>query len=431
MFSMKNIKGLRWLIIGLIGIATIINYIDRSSLAIMWPGISRDLHLNKDQYAAIVAAFMIAYGAGQAVTGRIFDRVGIRIGFVLSICVWSAACMLHGAARGILSFSGFRGLLGLSEAGNFPGGTKASGEWFPIKERALAQGIFNTGSSLGAVISAPLVAALYVLVGWKAAFIVIGCLGMFWIIPWWILYRSGPATHPWMNEEERLYITAGQKTEKVHNPSDEYIHAWGELLTYKQSWSVIASRFFLDPIWWLFVNWLPIYLVERFGFDIRQIGLFAWVPYLGGAVGSIAGGWWSGHMIQKGWSVDKARKWSVVLGGTIMIPAFLLTAFANSPLLAVVLMAAVLGGFQVAMNNIQTLPSDYFSGRSVGSLAGLGGMSAVLGVLVFSTWLIPVLSAKSYTPVFIMGALLVPMGVLSIFIFGGEIKSVEIKRKLR
>jgi ACS family hexuronate transporter-like MFS transporter len=136
-------------------------------------------------------------------------------------------------------------------------------------------------------------------------------------------------------------------------------------------------------------------------------------------------------MIQKGWSVDKARKWSVVLGGTIMIPAFLLTAFANSPLLAVVLMAAVLGGFQVAMNNIQTLPSDYFSGRSVGSLAGLGGMSAVLGVLVFSTWLIPVLSAKSYTPVFIMGALLVPMGVLSIFIFGGEIKSVEIKRKLR
>ena len=166
---MKNIKGLRWLIIILIGIATIINYIDRSSLAIMWPGISRDLHLNKDQYASIVAAFMIAYGVGQAVTGRMFDRVGIRIGFALSICVWSAACMLHGAARGILSFSGFRSLLGLSEAGNFPGGTKASGEWFPIKERALAQGIFNTGSSLGAVISAPLVAALYVLVGWKAA----------------------------------------------------------------------------------------------------------------------------------------------------------------------------------------------------------------------------------------------------------------------
>jgi ACS family hexuronate transporter-like MFS transporter len=428
---MRSFKGLRWLIIGLIGAATVINYIDRSSLAIMWPSISKDLNLNKDQYAVIVAAFMAAYGIGQALTGRMFDRIGIRIGFVLSVSVWSLACMLHGAARGIFSFSGFRGLLGLSEAGNFPGGTKASGLWFPIKERALAQGIFNTGSSLGAVISAPLVAALYVLIGWKAAFIVIGCLGMFWIIPWWILYRSGPATHPWMSEEERRSIIADQCEGNVNHVSDQDAPSWGELLSYKQSWSVIASRFFLDPIWWLFVNWLPIYLVERFGFNIQQIGLFAWVPYLGGAVGSIAGGWWSGHMIHKGWSVDKARKWSVVLGGTIMIPAFILTAFANSPLLAVVLMAAVLGGFQVAMNNIQTLPSDYFSGGSVGSLAGLGGMSAVLGVLVFSTWLIPLLSAKSYAPVFIMGALLVPLGVMSVLLLGGEIKNVEIKRKLR
>ena len=426
MVSIKKIKGLRWLIISLIGIATIINYIDRSSLAIMWPGISKDLNLNKDQYASIVAVFMIAYGIGQALTGRMFDWVGIRIGFVLSIFVWSIACMLHGAARGIFSFSGFRGLLGLSEAGNFPGGTKASGEWFPIKERALAQGIFNTGSSLGAVLSAPIVAALYLLAGWKATFIVIGSCGMLWIIPWWILYKSGPATHPWMSEDERRYILTGQKSGNMNHSSDEYVPAWGEILTYKQSWSVIVSRFFLDPIWWLFVNWLPIFLVERFGFNIKQIGLFAWVPYLGGAIGCIAGGWWSGHMIYKGWSVDKARKWSVVIGGAIMIPAFLLTGFANSPLLAVVLMAAVLGGFQVAMNNIQTLPSDFFSGRSVGSLAGLGGMSAVLGVLVFSTWLIPVLSAKTYVPVFIMGALLVPLGVMSVFIFGWRDKKNKI-----
>ena len=422
---MRKYKGLRWLIISLIGIATIVNYIDRSSLAVMWPSISKDLNLSKDQYATIVAAFMIAYGLGQALTGRMFDWVGIRVGFVLSISVWSIACMLHGAARGMLSFSGFRGLLGLSEAGNFPGGTKASGEWFPIKERALAQGIFNTGSSLGAVISAPLVAALYVLVGWKATFIVIGCCGMLWIVPWWIVYHSGPTTHPWITENERRYIMTGQKVENKDHSPDEYIPTWGELLTYKQSWSVIASRFFLDPIWWLFVNWLPIYLVEHFGFDIQQIGMFAWVPYLGGAVGSIAGGWWAGYMINKGWSVDKARKWAVVLGGMIMIPAFILTAFADSPLLAVVLMGLVLGGFQFAMNNIQTLPSDFFSGRSVGSLAGLGGMSAVFGVLVFGAWLIPILSAKSYVPVFILGALLVPLGVMSMIFLSGEIKSIR------
>ena len=426
---MKSIRGLRWLIIGLVGMATVINYIDRSSLAIMWPGISKDLSLNKDQYATIVASFMIFYGLGQALTGRMFDRVGIRAGFILSIFVWSISCMLHGAAWNVFSFSGFRGLLGLSEAGNFPGGTKASGEWFPIKERALAQGIFNTGSSLGAVISAPLVAALYFFVGWKAAFVVIGCCGLVWIIPWWIVYRSGPTTHPWITRDEQRYITTGQNIGDINQLSDEAIPPWGELLTYKQSWSVIASRFFLDPIWWLFVNWLPIYLVEHFGFDIRQIGLFAWVPYLGGAIGSIAGGWWPGHMIHRGWTVNRARKWSVVLGGIIMIPAFVFTAFANSPILAVIMMGLVLGGFQVAMNNIQTLPSDFFSGRSVGSLAGLGGMSAVLGVLVFSTWLIPILSTMSYVPVFIMGAILVPLGVMSVFLFGGEIKPIEMKNK--
>ncbi len=425
---MNNLKGLRWFIIGLIGIATIINYIDRSSLAIMWPSISKDLNLTKDQYATIVAAFIITYGLGQALTGRMFDWVGIRLGFVLSILVWSIACMLHGTARNVFSFSGFRSLLGLSEAGNFPGGTKASGEWFPVTERALAQGIFNAGSSIGAVISAPLVAGLYLLLGWKATFVVIGCCGMLWIIPWWIVYHSGPTTHPWITEKERRYILTGQKTGNNDQFSDEHVLTWGKLLTYKQSWSVIASRFFLDPIWWSFVNWLPIYLVERFGFDIQQIGLFAWVPYLGGAMGAIGGGWWSGHMIHKGWSVDKARKRSVVFGGAIMIPAFIFTAFADSPLLAVLMMGLVLGGFQIAMNNIQTLPSDFFSGRSVGSLAGLGGMSAVLGVLVFSTWLIPILSTKNYVPVFAMGTCLVPLGVMSILFFAGEIKRIEMKK---
>jgi MFS transporter, ACS family, hexuronate transporter len=426
MHAMKNVRGLRWVVIGLIGIATVINYVDRSSLAIMWPSISKDLNLTKDQYATIVATFMIAYGCGQALTGKIFDRIGIRIGFMLCVCVWSISCILHGMARNVFSFSGVRGVLGLSEAGNFSGGTKASGEWFPIKERALAQGIFNSGSSLGAVLSAPLVATLYLLLGWKTTFVVIGSCGMFWIIPWWIVYHSGPATHPWITDAERHHILTGQKVKFNDHRSSEYVPSWGKLLTYRQSWSVISSRFFLDPIWWLFVNWLPIYLVERFGFDIRQIGLFAWVPYLGGAIGSIAGGGWSGYMIHKGWSVNKARKWSIVIGGMIMIPAFISTVFANSPLAAVVLMGVVLCGFQFAMNNIQTLPSDFFSGHSVGSLAGLGGMSAVLGVLVFSTWLIPFLSEKSYTPVFIMGALLVPLGVISVLMLSGEIKRIEV-----
>lgn len=421
---MRKVKGLRWFVISLIAAATIINYIDRTSLAVMWPDISKELDLSKDQYATIVSAFMIAYALGQALSGRFFDWVGTRVGFIASILVWSAACALHGAARSIVSFSAFRALLGVSEAGNWPGATKANAEWFPVNERALAQGIFNAGASLGAVISAPLIAFLYLLLGWKATFLVIGALGLVWIVPWMIVYKSTPDKHPWITDEEREYILHGPSTAAA--PSAERTMTWGEALGRRQSWSVIVSRFFLDPIWWLFVNWLPIYLVESFGFDVKQIGMFAWVPYLGAAVGSVAGGWYSGHKIRQGWSVDKARKRAVIIGAVITFPAFIGAAFASSPLTAVTVMAAVLGGYQMMMNNIQTLPSDFYSGRSVGTVAGIGGMSAIIGVLVFSTWLIPFLSRISYVPVFLMGAALVPLGVAAVYYFGGTIARVDI-----
>ena len=425
---MRKVPGLRWWIIGMIAVATVINYIDRTSLAIMWPDISKEMDITKEQYATIVSAFMIAYAIGQALSGKLFDWVGTRLGFVLSIVVWSCSCALLSVARGVASFSFFRGMLGLSEAGNWPGGVKASAEWFPVSERALAAGIFNAGASLGAVISAPLIAALYLLVGWKATFIIVGLLGIIWVIPWWVLSKSEPADHPWITKAEREYILTGQK---VGAPvvAETRVPTWGELLTYRKSWSLIVGRFFLDPVWWLFVNWLPIYLADQFKFDVKQIGFFAWVPYLGAAVGSIVGGWWSGYKIRGGWSVNKARKWAIAIGGIIMVPAFVLIAFADSPLLAVILMAFLLAGYQVSMNNILTLPTDFFSGKSVGSLAGMGGMSAVFGVLVFSTWLIPYLSTVSYVPVFLMGAMLVPVGTAGLFLLSGVIERVTLHQK--
>lgn len=424
---MKQVKGLRWWIVSLIGIATVINYIDRSSLAVMWPDISRDLNLSKDQYAAIVSFFMIAYAVGQGASGRLFDWVGTRLGFVISISVWSLSCGLHGLARNLASFGIFRALLGLSEAGNWPGATKSNAEWFPVRERAFAQGIFNAGASLGAVISAPLIAQLYLWVGWKATFVVVALLGFVWIIPWWFVNRSTPREHPWITEQEKTYILVGQASKAQSGMNgDEKSLSLRQLLSYKQSWAVIVSRFFLDPIWWLFVNWLPIYLAEQFGFDIKQIGLFAWVPYVGAAAGSLVGGWFSGRLIHKGWSVNSARKFVIVAGGIIMLGSLLLTAFASTPLIAVVLIAVVLFGFQCSINNIQTLPSDFFSGKSVGSLAGLGGTSAVAGVLI-TIWLVPILTKTSYVPFFMMGALLVPLGIISIYLFGGTIKRVDLK----
>jgi len=425
---MKKVRGLRWWIITLIAIATVINYIDRNALAIMWPNISADLELSKEQYATIVSFFMVAYAIGQSLSGRVIDAIGTRMGFTLTIVVWSISCMLHATARSLASFGLFRALLGVSEAGNWPGATKSNAEWFPIKERALAQGIFNAGASMGAVISAPLIAFLYVLLGWQATFIAVGALGLIWIIPWLYVNKAQPKDHPWLADEEREYIISGQHVEaKPVAEIEERVPSWGELLAYKQSWAVIVSRFFFDPIWWMFITWLPIYLFEVFGFDIKQIGLFAWVPYVGAAIGSLVGGWWSGFLIGNGKTTNFARKVSITIGGVIAFPALIFSAYASTPLLAVLAIAVVLFGFQFSIQNIQTLPSDFFSGKSVGSLAGMGGTSAVVGVLIM-IWLVPVITKVSYVPFFLMGAALVPLGILAVFVFGGEIKRVELKK---
>jgi ACS family hexuronate transporter-like MFS transporter len=426
---MRTIRGLRWWIISLIGIATVINYIDRNSLAVMWPDISKDLELSKEQYATILSAFMIMYAIGQSASGRLFDKIGTRLGFTISILIWSISCALHGIARNLLSFSVFRGLLGLSEAGNWPGATKTNAEWFPIRERAFAQGIFNAGASLGAVISAPLVAFLYALIGWKATFVVIGALGIIWLFPWWIINHALPHDHSWMTEEERKYILDGQKVTGASTVDEEHVLSWIEILRHRQSWSVIISRLFVDPIWWMFVNWLPIYLAEQFGFDIKQIGLFAWVPYVGAAAGSLLGGWFSGFLIHRGWTINASRKTAIVIGCVLMFPALIASAYANTPIFALILIAVSLFGFQISINNIQTLPSDFFSGKSVGTLAGMGGTSAVVGVLI-TIWLVPVLTRTSYVPFFMMGALLVPLTVGAVYLFAGKIERIQIKERV-
>ena len=422
-----KVKGLRWFIVTLVAIATVINYIDRNALAVMWPAISEDLGMDKSDYANIVSFFMIGYAIGQSMFGKIFDKIGTRLGFLLAIVVWSISIAAHAVVRTALAFSFVRFIMAIGEAGNWPGATKANAEWFPIRQRALAQGIFNSGASLGAVVSAPLIALSYLAWGWKSTFVALALLGVVWIVPWLILYKTGPDKHPWLTEEEKELILDGQKVEKEDGQEVElYSPSWLEMMKYKQSWSVIMSRFFLDPVWWLFVTWLPLYLVERFGFDIKQIGMFAWVPYVGAAAGAIFGGWLAGAMINKGWTVNKARKFTITLGGIIMLPSLLLTAYAATPLTAVLLIALILFGFQIAIGNIQTLPSDYFSGKSVGSLAGVGGTSAVVGVLI-TIQLVTVITAQSYVPFFVLGALLVPLAVLSVWILGGRIEPVAEK----
>ncbi|MFC6225921.1 MFS transporter [Hymenobacter artigasi] len=418
----RKVRGLRWWIITLIALATVINYIDRNALAVMWPGIAKDLQLDKEQYATVVGFFMVAYGVGQSVSGRIFDKIGTRLGFALSITVWSIGAALHALSRGLLSFGAFRVILGVGEAGNWPGAAKSNAEWFPGRERAFAQGLFGAGAALGAVISAPLVAWLYQEIGWQSTFVIIGALGLLWVIPWLIINKAAPKNHPWLTEEERTHILDGQTPADAAVP--EVALTVRQLLGYRQSWAVLASRFLLDPIWWLFVSWLPIYLHERFQFDIKQIGAFAWFPYVGAAIGSLGGGWLSGRLMRTG-TVNRARKTCIILGCAIMLPALLLSAQATTPESAMLCIFFALMGFQVAIGNIQTLPSDFFSGKSVGTLSGLSGTAAVAGTLLMTTWLVPVLTRTSYTPFFIMAALLVPLGAVALLSLSGTIRRLD------
>ena len=418
-----KVRGLRWWIIGLVCLATIINYIDRSALAIMWPDISKDLDMDKNSYALILNIFLVAYAVGQSVSGKMFDKVGTKVGFVVSITLWGIATALHAFAKGVFSFSFFRVLLGLGEAGNWPGAVKSNAEWFPAKERALAQGIFNSGAAMGSIIAPPLIAIVWATIGWEMTFVLLGVLGILWVIPWLIINKSLPAKHSWITEEERSHILAGiSLQEDANKPSLSML----EILSHRESWAVLSSRFFIEPIWWLFVGWMPIYLADIYGFNVKEIGFFAWVPYVGAALGSLSGGYFSGQLIIKGASVNTARKRTILVGCVIMFIGLIVTILAgNTPHKFVAIVAVVLYGFQFVISNIQTLPSDLFSGKSVGSLAGLGGTVGVSSVIIMN-FLVPIITESySYTPIFIMIAVFVPLSYLSINFFAKEIKSID------
>ncbi|RKR80761.1 ACS family hexuronate transporter-like MFS transporter [Mucilaginibacter gracilis] len=425
-----KIKGLRWYIIALIGLATVINYIDRSAINIMWPYIYKEFGISdagsKNALALITTFFMIAYALGQTFTGKLMDAIGTRLGMAFSILGWSISIALHALARGLFSFNIFRFMLGFSEAGNWPGATKSNAEWFPAKERAIAQGIFGAGASLGSVIAAPVIALLFVALGWKLTFACVAVLGVLWVIPWLVINKNTPDKHPWITPEERQYILSTNT--KNPFPVPQTVYTWRELLKFNNTWGIILGRFFIDPVWWLFVTWLPTFLKEQFLFDIKQIAGFTWIPYLVAACGSLLGGYYSSVMIRRGNDAAKSRKRAITIGCVFMLVGLVgiviyLPDLKSHPGLAMTLISITLFGFQFLINNLQTLPSDYFNGKNVGTVAGMGGTAAVVGTL-FTTWAVPVITQTSYTSFFILGAVLVPIAWLSVtFISSKNLKN--------
>jgi MFS transporter, ACS family, aldohexuronate transporter len=445
-----KVRGLRWWIIGLVFLATVINYIDRQTIAILSTVIRADLHLSNEQYALINAWFLLAYTISQGLSGKLYDRIGTRKGFSFSIIVWSASAMLTSFARGLQSLSFFRFLLGAGEAGNWPGAAKVSAEWFPIRERALALAIFNSGATVGAVLSPPLIVWLNYAYGWHATFLITGTLGFIWLVLWLFFYQT-PSRHSWLAQEEADYIRAGQETkggefdapvirDEIAAPSVEDIaksavpsdleeegpSKWSELLRYRQLWAIVLMRFLTDPIWWLFVIWLPEYLQKARGFSLKQVGSFAWLPYLTAGIGSLLGGWASGYLISRGWTVNRARK-TVMLVAALLMPAGILAVRAESPIVALALICVVTFSFQVWINNVQVLPSDFFPGNAVASVAGLGGTGAGISSLIFTLTTGWVVDHFSYTPIFTAAGLFGPLGAIVLFTLAGPIRRVKLK----
>jgi len=410
----------------LVCIATIINYIDRSALGIMWPAMSEDLGLTKEDYAWIINIFTITYAAGKFISGKIYDKVGTKIGFVLSIFFWSLASVLHFFAKGAASLGIFRGLLGVSEAGNWPGAVKNNAEWFPVKERGLAQGIFNSGAAIGSIVAAPLVSQLFEVYDWRWTFVIIGVLGFLWIIPWLIFNKTKPKNHPWITEEERKYILEDNSQDLITNEDTKSLSVI-EILSIKEAWGAISARFFIEPIWWLFVFWMPIYLADQYGFNVKEIGLYAWFPYVGAMIGSLSGGWYVKHLMEKN-SLDRSRKKVITIGAIIIFVGIICAIlFADTPEKFVSFVFVVLFGFQFSISNIQTIPSDLLNDKSVGTLAGLGGSIGAVSVIIMN-WLIPIITVDSYTPAFIILAILAPLSVLSVTILIKEIKPIQIDK---
>jgi ACS family hexuronate transporter-like MFS transporter len=413
----KPIRGLRWYIIGMIFIVTVVNYIDRMTLSVLAPTIREAFSLSNTDYSRIVFMFLLAYTISQSVMGKFLDNVGTRIGFVVFVCLWSVASMLHTTARNGVQLALFRFFLGIGEGGNWPGAAKVVAEWFPVRERALAMAIFNGGSSIGAVIAPPLIVWVTLQFGWKAAFFVGSALSVLFLVVWLLFFRS-PHEHKHLSAEERELIAS----DKEQTSSEESLPLrWRDFFRYRQVWGLVLARFFTDPVWWFYISWLPNYLKNERHFSLELIGLLAWIPFLFADLGNLAGGALSSRLIKRGWDVDAARKLTMY-AGTLLMPAGVVAVFTENNALALAGISMTVFAFQFFNINLLTTPSDCFSKRDVGSVAGIGGTAAGVGSMLFTLLVGYLVDMVSYTPVFVLVSFLGPIGAIML---AGVMKRIE------
>ncbi len=418
--SRLKIRHLRWYICGLLFFATTINYIDRQVLGILAPDLQREIGWSELDYGRIIIAFQLAYAVMMLVSGRIIDKIGTRLGFALAIIWWSLSAMGHALARNALTFGIARFLLGVGEASNFPASIKTVAEWFPKSERALATGIFNAGSNVGAVaapVMVPLIAAVW---NWQGAFIITGALGFLWLIPWLALYHN-PEHHPRLTNKEREIINDGAEEDSTERVP------WLRLLGYRQLWAFAVGKLMADPIWWFYLFWLPKFLAQEHGLRGTAIIPYLTTVYIIADVGSVGGGYISSALIKRGWTINRSRKTALGLFASVM-PFVIIASQTRSAWLAVALIGMAAAAHQGWSANIYTLASDMFPRRAVASVIGIGGCAGGLGGIVVSEFAGRVLQADPsfYLPMFVAAGLTYIAALIIIHLLAPGLKPVEL-----
>ena len=413
----RTIPHLRWWIGGILFASTVINYIDRQTLSLLAPYLKRDYHWSNSDYANILIAFRVAYSVGQAVFGRLMDRMGTRRGLSVTVACYSIIAMFTPLANGLRSFAMFRFLLGAAESPNWPAATKVVSEWFPKHERGLATAFFDSGSSIGGAIAPFIVLGIYARWGWRPAFAVPGALGLFWLVVWQRFYHL-PENHPRISARE-LQLIAADREEPAQQQRNGGL-AWRDLLKFPQTWGTIVARLFTDPVFFFIADWFPIYLVAK-GIELRSSLVAIWVPFIAADLGNFFGGGVSGYLIRRGWSVGAARKAVVIFGG-MGVMALIPTIFTNRLFLIALLFGFATFSYAAFSTMANVLPSDLFASESVASVSGLGGSGAGLATIIafklighFSDTR-HVNGSHSFDPIIIVAALVPFAGMLLVLL---------------
>ena len=413
----------RWLICGLLFTATAINYIDRQIIGLLKPTLQLEYGWTESSFGDVVFWFQAAYALGYLASGRLIDAIGARLGYAAVVTFWTLAHVAHALVGSLGGFIAVRFALGLGESGNFPAGLKAVAEWFPKRERALATGIFNAGSNIGAIVTPLIVPFITLHWGWRGAFVITGAFSVVWLMAWLKIYRP-PTEHPRVTAAELALITeGGDVRSQVSGPA----LGWRQLLRVRETWAYAAARFLIDPIWWMFLFWLPDFFSKRFGLDLAHFGPPLVVVYLVSDFGSVAGGWMSSRLLQSGVSLNKSRKLTLLIASLIVMPV-MFAMYADHLWLAVAIVGLATAGHQAFSANLYTFPSDVFPREAVATVVGIGGTAGAVGGMLMSKYAGWVLdSVGSYTPIFIVAGTAYLLALLVFHALSPHLAPVNLK----